>query len=452
MATTDNKSFGMKQRIFSGALWTFFGFGATQVLKFASILILARMLSPADYGLISIVTVVLVGITMVSDLGFGPNVMQNERGEDEDFLNSIWSMQIVKGFLVWFLCILLSWPISYFYQQPILMPIMIVSTFASVLSGFNSTGVYSTDRNIDLKKQTIFQFLSQFISLAIMITIAYFNPSVWVLVTGGLVTAGIYAYLSHHLVPMTNKWHWDPETNKKILTFGKWVAISSTMGFIVIHSAPLILGKFLTMTKLGLFSNGVNLARVVEGINFTIIQKVVTPVIAKTRDESNHSVRQKLTKIKLALISLFLPGMWIMIIFAPEIIGIMFDERYQDAAWVMQVYSIALIPMVISGLGQFYLVLGDNKLLANLTFFKTLSFFVLVFGGWYLNQGNGIIVGVCLYNTASYFVELYGQIKYKVWIAWLDVTAFALSALVLWFGLSQTGNGAILVQKIMEAS
>lgn len=450
--TTNNKHFGMKQRIFSGALWTFFGFGATQALKLVSILILARMLSPADYGLVSIVTVVLVGITMVSDLGFGPNVMQNERGEEEAFLNSIWSLQVAKGFLVWFLCILLAWPISYFYDQPILLPIMVVSTFASVLSGFNSTGVYSTDRNIDLKKQTIFQFSAQFVSLAIMITIAYFYPTVWALVIGGLVTAGVYAYLSHHLVSMQNKWHWDPETNKKILHFGKWVAISSTMGFIVIHSAPLILGKFLTMTKLGLFSNGVNLARVMEGINFTIIQKVVTPVIAKIRDQDNQEIRKKLTKLKLALMGLFLPGLWIMIIFAPQIIGIMFDARYQDAAWIMQVYSIALIPMVISGLGQFYLVLGDNKLLAHLTFFKTIAFFILVFGGWYLNGGNGIIVGVCLYNTAAYFVELYAQIKYKVWLYWLDIAGFIISALVLWVGLELTGNGALLLEKIMQAS
>ncbi len=444
----NSKISNIKQKIFTGAFWTLVGFGGTQVIKFASTLILAKMLAPSDYGLISIVTVALIGINMVSDLGLGPNVMQNKRGEESDFLHSIWTVQALKGFLVWIFCVLLAWPISVFYDQPILLPVMIAVTFTSVISGLNSSTLYLTDKRIDLKKQILFQVASQLVSFLVMVAIAYQYPSVWVLVIGSIVTNSMFAYLTYKLIPIKMKWRWDPETNKQILSFGKWVAVSSSMGFMVTHSSPLILGKFLTMTSLGLYNIGLTLARVVEMVFITLIQKIVTPVMAQIRDESNASVRKKVTKLKLSIMAIFLPAFWVLVIFAPQIIDLIFDPRYKGAAWIMQTYCIAFIPMIISALGPFYLVLGDNKLLANLTFYKTITYVVLVFLGWHFNKGNGIIVGVCLYNTFAYFIELYSQIKYKVWLPYIDLLGFIVSALVLWFGLTITGNDALLMAQI----
>lgn len=452
MKVENNNKLTIKQRIFSGTMWTLFGFGAAQVIKLASTLILAKMLSPGDYGLVAIVNVILIGISMCSDFGFGANVMQNKRGEDVSFLNSIWTLQIVKGVLVWLVCILLAWPVSIFYEQQILLPLMIVITFSAVLAGLNSSAIFLTDRRIELKKQTFYQLTSQFVALVTMIGVAYYYPSVWVLVIGTIISTGLYTYFSHKLLPVKVSWHWDPQTNWSIIHFGKWIAVSSAMGFVFTQSAPLILGKFLTISQLGLYSLGVTMARVFEGVHIMLLQKIVTPTVAHFKSHSNSEVRARLLKLKAVLIGLFLPCFVLLIIFSPEIIDLIFDERYAGAAWIMQLYCLTYIPVIISGLGTFYLALGDSKLLANLTFFKTVSFFVLVVLGYLFNKGNGIILAVCLYNTWSYFIELYAQIKYKLWFPLVDLAALVIALLLLWIGFQTTGNASELINNTIPSA
>lgn len=438
--TNNQNHHGIKKLILNGTLWTFLGFGASQVLRLASSLILARMLSPSDYGLVAITTVIFIGISLMSDIGLGPNIMQNSRGEEEEFLNIAWTVQVIKGFILWLVCILLAWPVSVFYNQPILLPILIATSFSAVLVGFNSTGVYSVDKNIDLKKQTLYQVLTQLIALISMVIIAYIHPTVWALVAGSVITSFTYMVLTHRLVPIKNKFAWDKETVWSILHYGKWVVVSSGLYFIVTHSSNLILGKFLTLNNLGLFAIGVTLGKVIETINTAINQKVVLPTFAKIKHLTNEEIRAKLAKLKLAIMGLFLPVLWVLTIFAHDIINILFDPRYEGAAWILQLYALAYIPAVISGLGSFYILLGNTKLHAQLSFIKTVSFFILIVLGWHFKQGNGIIIGVCLYNSMIYIIELYAQIKYKLWLPIVDFIGFVTTLIVLWIGFSLT-NG-----------
>ncbi len=438
--TSHQNQLNIKNLFIGGAAWTFIGFGVSQIIRLASSVLLARLLAPEDYGLISIVTVIYIGISLMSDIGIGQNILQSHRGDDEDFLNAAWSLQIVKGWIVWLVCILISYPASIFYGQPILFPLIVVSTFSAVIGGYNSSGVYTTERRIDLKQQTIYQVFSQAVALVVMLIIANIHPTVWALVIGGLTSTAIYTYLTHKLVPMKNKFNWDKEIIQSLVHFGKWILFSSALGFIVSHSSSLILGKFLTMSSLGLFSIGVTLSRVVETIHSTIAAKVILPVYTKINHLDTHEKRKRLVKLKLAMMGLFLPVLWVLTVFASDIVGLIFDPRYQGASWILQLYSLAYIPMIISGLGSFYVVMGDTKLLAQLTVTKTIIFFSTVFLGWKLNGADGIILGIACSTFFNYFVELYAQRIYGVWLTKIDLLGFISSAIIIGLAYSFTNR------------
>ena len=72
--------------------------GIGQVMRLASNLILTRILSPEDFGLMALVTSFLIGLAMFSDMGFGPSIMQSKRGDDPVFLDTIWTLKIIRGF------------------------------------------------------------------------------------------------------------------------------------------------------------------------------------------------------------------------------------------------------------------------------------------------------------------------------------------------------------------
>ena len=127
--------FGLKKLSINAASWTLFGYGASQAFRLLSNLVLARLLAPEHFGLIAIVTVFMIALAMFSDVGIGPNIIQSERGEDEDFLNTAWTVQIIRGFLLWFACLVLAWPMSIFYKQPDLALLIPVSGLVAIISG-----------------------------------------------------------------------------------------------------------------------------------------------------------------------------------------------------------------------------------------------------------------------------------------------------------------------------
>ncbi len=84
-----------------GSIWTLGGYGASQVLRLAGNLVLARLLFPEAFGLSALVGVFMVGLAMFSDVGIGPSVIRSHRGDDADFLNTAWTIQVIRGLVLW---------------------------------------------------------------------------------------------------------------------------------------------------------------------------------------------------------------------------------------------------------------------------------------------------------------------------------------------------------------
>src|SRR5690606_8194669 len=83
-----------------GSLWALAGYGGSRVLRIGGNLVLWRLLYPDAFGLIALVNVFITGLTMFSDVGIGPSIVQNPRGDDPAFLNTAWTIQVVRGFIL----------------------------------------------------------------------------------------------------------------------------------------------------------------------------------------------------------------------------------------------------------------------------------------------------------------------------------------------------------------
>src|SRR5579862_3244895 len=98
-----------------GTVWTIVGFGSSQVLRLAFNLILTRLLFPELFGLMALVWAILYGITLFCDIGIGPAVVRDPHGDTPVFLNTAWTLQILRGFGFALLCLLLAYPAAFFY-------------------------------------------------------------------------------------------------------------------------------------------------------------------------------------------------------------------------------------------------------------------------------------------------------------------------------------------------
>src|SRR5690606_37933513 len=147
------------------SVWTIAGYGAGHMLRLGSNLILTRLLFPEAFALMALVQVFMQGLAMFSDIGIGPSIVQNSRGEDVTFLNTAWTIQIVRGIVLSICACVVAWPVSEVYGEPLLLPLLAVSGFSALIAGFNSTSVFTLNRKLAFGRLIAIQLLSHVVSL-----------------------------------------------------------------------------------------------------------------------------------------------------------------------------------------------------------------------------------------------------------------------------------------------
>jgi O-antigen/teichoic acid export membrane protein len=191
------------------ALLTVGGFGFAQALRLASNLILTRLLFPEAFGLMALVLVWLMGLGLFSDVGITPSILHSKRGDDPDFLNTAWTMQILRGVGLWVVACLLAYPMALVYQEPMLTQILPVAALLLLFNGFRPTRMIMANRHLNLGRLTVLEALVQFIGVSSSVILALWTGSIWALVAAGVVGAAAELVIYSAFLPgMRNLLRW----------------------------------------------------------------------------------------------------------------------------------------------------------------------------------------------------------------------------------------------------
>src|SRR5688572_11577256 len=158
------KDRSLKELVIRGSVWTTVGEVSSRAIRLGSNLVLTRLLAPEMFGLMNVVTVINQGLATFSEVGILPSIVQNRRGDDPAFLNTAWTVQVIRGFLLCFAACLLAWPVARFYSEPQLLPLLMVSGTTAMLAGFASTSLATLNRHMALGKRTVLEQSSYFVS------------------------------------------------------------------------------------------------------------------------------------------------------------------------------------------------------------------------------------------------------------------------------------------------
>ena len=427
---------GLIRRSLAGGAWTLFAYGGAQVLRLVSNLVLTRLLAPEYFGQMALVIVFLIGVNMFSDLGLGPSVVQSARGADRRFLNTAWTIQCVRGAVIWLLCIVGAWPFAHFYRDPMLVPLVVVTSLTAVISGLNSTKLLTALREISVGRVTLIELGSQILTVAFTVAYASVYSSVWALVNAALFGALLKMLASHYLIPgPQDRWDWDAAAVHELIGFGKWIFLSTVLSFVTNSAASLILGRFVSMTEVGVFSIAVTLANAVGLAYEQIGSKVLFPLYAKIKTEPLPRLRARVIKIRLSTMALFVPPLWILSVFGQQVVNLLLDHRYHDGGWILRLFASCAIPSIVTSIGPFYLALGNSRLLTLNSAIRLTLYIACAFGGLWWSGSHGLIVGIAVHTLGMYFVDATIQWRYRIWIPALDALGLGASSAVVLAGV-----------------
>jgi O-antigen/teichoic acid export membrane protein len=286
-----SRSLGLSHRVrtaMHGSAWTLAGYGGSQLLRAASVFVLARrLLGPQAFGLAALATVFLSGLEMLTDLGVGMDVVQHRRGDDPVFINTAFLIQSARGMLLFGVAAALAIPFASFYHQPAIRWLAFAAALSIAIRGFASGSIWTMTRHVKLARLTGLTIGCDAAGLMVAIVWSHFSPTAWALIMARLGSALVYTIGSHLTAGFRPTVAFDSQAAREILAFGAGIFVSTATYFLGGEAERLILGKYVTVVELGCYSLAITVSALPSRALQQIAGQVFFPMISKSvRDDS----------------------------------------------------------------------------------------------------------------------------------------------------------------------
>jgi O-antigen/teichoic acid export membrane protein len=424
---------GLTKRVILASSWALAGTAAGQILRFASNLILTRLLFPQAFGMMAIASAILGGSEMLSDLGVGPSIVRNFQ-PTRTFLDTLWSLQIARGWLQWAASLVIAYPIALWYGERTLVYLIPAIGLVSIIRSYAHTSQFTLNRELKQRELFYLEIRSQIVSIFISAIAAYGVHNVWALVIGAYAGNLTRTILTHRLASgPRHHWCWDRDVLKGISGFSRWVLISTILTFITNQGNSLLIGSFASLTFLGLYS----IANSVAGIAFSVIsllgERVLFPLYGNVGLETTPLLKRRIIKIRLGIMCLFLPPLCALTCFGDWFVRLLWDPRYQGAGSMLQILCSGSLFLAF-GIGPLYLARGEAWVGFVIGGVRAAALLPALAIGDHLFGSIGLIYGTAISRAVEYPLAVWVQQRYDVWVPWLDVTALAISLVLITLG------------------
>lgn len=356
-----------------GGLWVLVGKAFESVSRLVGNIILAWLLFREAFGVLVPVRVFLVGMQLFSDIGIGPSIVRSKRGEDPTFLRTVWTVQVLRGFLLYGIC----WSVAGWYskmvgqvvteggmrEQEMIHDLILVAGFSALFLGFRSPSWFTLDRQIAQGRKTLILVLSQSIAVATMIVWAWISPTPLAMVAGGVTGALCQTIFSHLLLPgVSMRFKFERDALKELFGFGRWIFLSTALIFFAAQIDRILITELLETAPRGDFGIAFSVAVLVPMVLAAISGSVVFPAWMESFRNPDGYHQNRVRKSRLGLISLCIAGLVGVVTTAPTFFAIFYQDRYLGAAVITQLLCIPFWFSALIGSGsKALLVHGDSR-------------------------------------------------------------------------------------------
>lgn len=402
-----------KKKIFVAGFWVLLFFGLSQLIRLGSNLIVTRLLEPQIFGVMAVVYAVIFGIEMFSDIGTWAFIVRHKDPDNPHLLNAVWTLHVLRGWWVFLLILLLVIILvignqhmpAYFhgiYADSRLPMLVLIAGVGSVIGGYKSMASPVLSRKLEVRKLEFIELISQLTGTLVMVIAVWLYPSIWVLLTAGLVSVTVSTFSSYFFFPFRHKLVWDKAIVKEVFHFSKWIVIASALTYLFSQGDRLFLASKIDAAELGVYSIAFMLVATLSSVTLTLAQKVIFPVFATIVHGDRQSLKEKYYKVRLHLdFPVFLIA-GLLIALGPAIIDILYDARYSNAGWIMQILIFAII--------------GDTLSMVSMECLSALS--ITKVNMWVmLARTIGLFVGLPLFFNLYGFYGAVWVVAMNTWIA-----------------------------------
>jgi O-antigen/teichoic acid export membrane protein len=384
----------LRKRLTTGALWTAVGRILVNLIGLMSTLVLARLLTPADFGLVAIATVVLSIANAFTELSLSAALIQHRDPQREHY-DTAWTLNVLRALAIAIALALAAYPVSVAYQDKRLVDIFFVLSAAAMVSGLVNPRLVDFRRQLSFQQEIITDFANKLFGFVVAAGIAYAYRSYWALVIGsfaGQVAGLVMSYVLLPYAPRFSLTNWRP-----LFSFSGWMALSSGLNAINHRSDQLAVGAVLGTEPLGHYTVGDNLAVVPVRESTAPLANVLFPAFSRLQDDTPRLCAAYLRAQSLLVATALPIGVGFALIAAP-FFNIVLGPQWTTAALVAQFLStIYAAQSLSSAVGPLAMSLAHTRML----FLRSALLIVVRYPLMLLGLFSGGLVGLLLARCVS---------------------------------------------------
>ena len=361
-----------------GAFWTILFRFVTRGIGLISTVVLARLLVPADFGLVAMAMTLIATFDLMSSFSLDVVLIQNPNATRSHY-DTAWTFNVISAALQGIILFLIAPLAAHFYQDTRLTLVIQLLALGVLVQGFENIGILAFRKELEFHKDFKFQVLKKLSSFIVTMSLAIWLRNYWALIGGTLVGSFVgvmLSYWAHHYRP-----RFSIAERKELFHFSKWLFINNLLFFLNNQSANFILGKITGPQALGLYTISFEISNLPSTDLVAPINRAIFPGYSKMAHDL-ATLRQGFLNVFSAIATVALPVCTGIVLLAEPLVHVMLGEKWLEAIPLIQVLAIAGLTQALqTNKGSVYLALGKPKILTLLAAIHVFTLIpALVFG------------------------------------------------------------------------
>ncbi len=351
-----------KTKMLKGMFWITIDKYSSLFLSILVSMVLARLLSPSEFGLIALVTVLLSFISILSGMGLGPAIIQERNLQQKD-INSVFTFTIIVGLFLSVVFFCLSWPIASYYDNKQLVPVCQLSSLNFFLGVVNGVPCTLMIKNQRFKEKAICSFIINLIAGPISIFAAYEGLGVYSLMIAPFLNSIITFFYIRRFYPCNIDFHMSMAPIKRMASFSIYQMLFEIVNYFSRNLDKLIIGRWMSIKDLGYYDKSYRLMQQPQNNITSVLTPVLQPNFAQYQNDMKMMAKQYLRVISV-MASISFPLGITLCLCGPEIIRLMYGPQWIPAIPCFQILCLSLpCAMLSSTTGSIYQASNATKYL-----------------------------------------------------------------------------------------
>ena len=359
----------LKQQTKKGLYWSFFNQFSNYGMQFCIGIVMARLLSPSDYGITALPGVFMAIAGIFQDSGMAGALVRKEKVEEKDY-STLFIYSIAMGIFMYAILFTASPWIAKFFNTPILTSLIRVTALGFLWGPVSTVQYVILSRKLYFKTPTKISITTKLFSGIVGILLAYIGYGLWALVISGVLSSFLGLIIVAYIVKWYPKTGWSKDSFKYLWNYGNKMLVSSLLDTAYNNITPVFVGKFYSPADLGVYNRARGYAAMPSQQVTGVIQNVTFPVLSKMQND-NESLARNYRRMLRSTAFIVFPLMLMLAALARPLVITLITAKWEACIILLQIICFSMMWYPIHSINlNLLMVKGRSDLFLRLEIIK----------------------------------------------------------------------------------